>query len=334
MMRRLVHPWWIHVPAGLVLLAYTIHSLWVSGSWPSRVPLQVGLDGQPQTWGAPWIAFAVVVGLGLFFLGLSVVIDELWARQETGKHFNPLTLLDDVVIGLLVTIQGGLAFAPPGIASTGLPWGVTAAGSGIALVAASLLEVRRPIAERPETAVEPCPETFARLLAARLQRGERIVYWDVQNPVYMTGLSLGLPVLFWGVAGVSYRYEVAVSILLGVLGLLFIQFYGGQRTRVTNDTVTIRYGLAGLRVFRCETVLIRRVSIRSFSALREFGGYGIRWTRSTVGYFLGGSRGVGIEIEGRRSVLIGSNHPERLAETIRAVGRLAEVRRGEREEAQ
>lgn len=333
MNRRIVHAWWVHVPAVLMIVAYVGVSLWMSGSWPDLVPLQVDLMGQPTSWGSPWVAFALVVGLSLLFLTISTVIDELWARQEAQKRFNPLTLLDEFIIGLLVTIQGGFVYSFGGDAIAGYSWATPAACAIAALLAAGWLEGRRPFSPPAVMVVEPQVAAFARSLDERITRGQRIVYWDVQNPAYVTWLSLGLPAVFWASAGLTYASEPWAAVLLGVLGLLFIQFYGGQRTRVTNDTVTIRYGLAGLRVLRCETKSIVGVSVRSFAALREFGGYGIRVSGSTIGYFLGGSRGVRMRRNGRRDVLIGSRHPERLAEAIRAVASLTEVSREEGEAA-
>jgi len=284
MSRKIVHPWWIHVPVALLVLAYVVVSLSTSGTWPDRVPLQIGFNGQPTAWGSPWIAFALVTGLSLLFLAIAALIDELWARQCTV----------------------------------------------VALLGAIWLETLRPFSPPPNVIVEPKADAFARSLDERIVRGERVVYWDVQNPAYVTWLSLGLPLLFWVSGGLIYALEPWASVLLASLGLLFVQFYGGQRTRVTNDTVTIRYGLAGIRVFRCTTASIVGVSIRSFAALQEFGGYGIRLSGSTMGYFLAGSRGVRIERSGRRDVLIGSRQPERLAEAVRAVSSLAEIQREER----
>ncbi len=329
MSRKIVHPWWIHVPVALLVLAYVVVSLSTSGTWPDRVPLQIGFNGQPTAWGSPWIAFALVTGLSLLFLAIAALIDELWARQESRKRFNPLTLLDELVIGLLVTIQGSFIYLH-GNVPAGYSWIAAAACTVVALLGAIWLETLRPFSPPPNVIVEPKADAFARSLDERIVRGERVVYWDVQNPAYVTWLSLGLPLLFWVSGGLIYALEPWASVLLASLGLLFVQFYGGQRTRVTNDTVTIRYGLAGIRVFRCTTASIVGVSIRSFAALQEFGGYGIRLSGSTMGYFLAGSRGVRIERSGRRDVLIGSRQPERLAEAVRAVSSLAEIQREER----
>jgi len=119
-----------------------------------------------------------------------------------------------------------------------------------------------------------------------------------------------------------------------VVGLILLQFYGGQRVRVTRNEVTIRYGLAGCRVFRCSTRDIASIDVRRFAALQEFGGYGIRFTGSTIGYFLAGSQGVSIARPGKRSALIGSDHPRRLAAVLAAVAGVQVSDSGEEKESQ
>ena len=319
MTKRWMHPWWLQGPASALLAGFIAYALSRVGSWPSRVPLRFGRGGGVG-WGSPWIAFALVVGLGVLFLTLSAVLDELWARQERRKRFNPITLLDELVIGLLVGAQAPL-FGAGNVAEHTLafPWETALLCAGCACIAAGLLEWRRPVAVSQRRDEEREPETFDRELAARLSRGERVVYWDAQNPRYVTVLSLGIPIALWVGAGLTFGSEPWAGGILAAVGLILLQFYGGQRVRVTKDDVTIRYGLAGFRVFHCRVNEISSVRIRHFAALQEFGGYGIRFAGSTIGYFLAGSRGVEIDRAGKRTVLIGSDHPKRLAAVLGAV---------------
>lgn len=105
MKRRLIHPLWTHILASALLIGFVILFLAKLPDWPSRIALQINFAGEPTVWGSPWIAFGVVVALGLFFLSLTIFLDELWARQESHKRFNFLSLLDELILALLVTIQ-------------------------------------------------------------------------------------------------------------------------------------------------------------------------------------------------------------------------------------
>jgi len=320
MARRLVHPWWGHLPAVTLFAGFVVFALSTSARWPARVPLRLSWGGSLVMSGSPWIAFGLVAAIGLIFLGLGVLVDELWARQEGRKRFNAFALLDDVAVGWLVGTQLGMTLAMLQAPATyGNPWGLAAACAGGAGLVALLLERWRPFASAPDVPAETAPARFARAIAERVKRGERIVYWDIQNPRYVNVVSLGVPGLMWVGAGLSIGESPWASLVLVLTGLALLLFYGGMRTRVTKDAVTIRYGLFGIRVFRCATGDISSIRLRQFAALREFGGYGIRFSGSRIGYFLAGSMGVEIGRPGQRSVLIGSDHPKRLAAALGAV---------------
>jgi hypothetical protein len=55
---------------------------------------------------------------------------------------------------------------------------------------------------------------------------------------------------------------------------------------------------------------IERYEPRTYRPLREFGGWGIRWTPGTLAYTVSGDRGVQLRLTTGRSVLVGSRHVE------------------------
>lgn len=318
MKRRLHHPLWTHIPAFVLWAGFVVWFLVNRAHWDGRVPLRIGSGGEPLTWGSPWVALALVGGIGLLFLGISLLLDELWASQESRKRFNPMSLLDEVVLSLLVTLQWAiLRDVAVGVERYRFPVIPFAVVLGCALGAGILLElVRRPapgviLPERMEATAG-----FKEQVRARVASGERVVYWDVQNPRYVAWLSLGVPAILWASALFLSRKSLWAAGLNAGIGVLLLLFYGGQRTHVSKDSVTIRYGLAGIRVFRCSLSEIAAIRVRSFSPLAEFGGYGIRVAGGVTAYFLGGRRGVQLDLRERRSALIGSGHPERLATVI------------------
>lgn len=64
---------------------------------------------------------------------------------------------------------------------------------------------------------------------------------------------------------------------------------------------------------------IRRVHARTYRPLREFGGWGIRWGgRGRMAYNVSGNRGVEVELTDGRTVMVGSQSPDALAEATRA----------------
>jgi hypothetical protein len=319
-MRRRI---WTHLPAVAVWIGFVTWFLSQAAEWPSRVPLQIEWTGTVSGWGSPWLAFGLVAGLGLFFIGLTVLLDELWARQETRKRFNFLSLLDEFVLSFMVGIQSSLLIATrtePSIYR--ISWEVILPLVGGVVLLSVLAEWMRPYrasTDRPVVDNHPS-EAFRMHLMERVKGGETVVYWDVQNPRYVAWLSIGVPLILWASSALLIRESILPAIINGVIGILLLFFYGGMRTRVNRDGIAIRYGLAGIRVFRCRFDEIAGIRIRSFAPLAEFGGYGIRARRGITAYFLAGGRGIQLNLPNRRSVLIGSSNPERLASAIEVVG--------------
>jgi hypothetical protein len=312
-----------HLPAVAVWVGFVTWFLCHVAEWPSHVPLQVGWTGKVTAWGSPWLALGLVAGLGFFFIGLTVLLDELWARQESRKRFNVLSLLDEFVLSLMVGIQGSLLIASASEPSVyRISWEVSLLVVGGAVLLGVLAELKRPYQASPDRpVVDSHPtEAFRKHLMERVKAGERVVFWDVQNPRYVPWLSIGVPLVLWVSAGFLIGESVWPAMLNGVIGLLLLFFYGGQRTRVSRDGITIRYGLTGIRIFRCRFAEITDIRIRSFAPLADFGGYGIRAKRGITAYFLAGGEGVQLNLLNRRSALIGSSNPKRLASAIEAVG--------------
>jgi len=320
MKRRLNHPAWTHLPAAALWVGFVVWFLLRIGDWPESIPLQINFAGEPTTWGSPWIAFGLVTVLGLFFIALTTLLDDLWARQETHKRFNLLSLLDELILALLVTIQAAfLQAAADGATVYRVPLVWFVIGVGAAVLLGVLVELKRPYLASEETPRAHEAKGFRENLKVRVAAAETIVYWDIQNPRYVTWLSIGIPLLLWAAAGYLARTSIWIASLEALVGLLLLQFYGGQRTRVTQDGISIRYGLMGIRIFRCRLDEISGIRIRSFAPLADFGGYGIRVRSGVTAYYMAGRTGVQLELIERRSVLIGSSSPERLAAVIEAL---------------
>ncbi len=307
---------WTHAPALGLWAGFLVWSLvWIPNG-VDRVPLRIDASGAPVAWGSSWGAVGLVLGLGLFFIGLSMFLDMLWARQESRKRFNLLSLLDELILGLMVPIQATfLLDAAAGASVYPLPLAGIAAGIVGMLALGALVEWARPFIPGPipTMPMSSDAEGFRTYLEGRIEAGEPIVYWDIQNPRYVTWLSIGLPLVLWAAAGYLFRAQLWVACIEAFIGLVFLLYYGGQRTRVNREGITIRYGLAGIRIFRCSLDDITGIRVRTFAPLAEFGGYGIRVAHGVTAYYLTGRTGVQIERVGRRSVLIGSAHPMRLA---------------------
>ena len=119
----------------------------------------------------------------------------------------------------------------------------------------------------------------------------------------------------WGMHPMSNGGLIALTVFLW---LIYVQMV---TVRLVTD-VASRELSVGLRwVWRARRIAlsdIRAAKVVSFQPIRDFGGYGIRWTRKGKAYIAAGTRGVRLELNDSRVVIIGSAHPEEL---LQALGR-------------
>ncbi len=319
MNRKLVHPLWVHLPAiaaFLVFLGYLIAAV----PLPAEAPVHFSAGGTPDRYGSPWEVFGLLIALSVLFLVVSGLIDELWARQEKKKSFNWLAWLDDLTVGAMAGFGlGYLAFLNSGetVYSFSGPWfWPVLAGTTILGLLAETLRPYRPCHE-------PLPpaETagLEQELSRRIRNGQHFVYWDYQMPLYVNLLSILLPLVMFVSAYFSWMEAAWMSVLLVVVGLLMVVLYGGQRTLVTRDTVTVRWGIFGIPVLRLKTSDIASAELHRFSPLRDFGGYGIRFNREMKAYYLRGGAGVLLTLHNGKKYLIGSDKPADLLTVVQAV---------------
>ena len=327
--RKLVHPLWMHLPA-LAVLAVFLAVLFMSLPLPSWAPVHFGFDGEPDRYGNPWGFVGFIIGFSLFFIALSGFLDEQWARQEKKKSFNWLCWLDDIVVGWIGAVGAGyLLFLRDGGHNFTLPWGLTGIMAGGAVVLSLILESIRPCRRYTGNPVEKDSKIFETELARQIKEDSSFVYWDSQNPAYVTVISVLLPLVFIGTTALVWftggwalfaAIYLALSTLITIAIIVFV--YGGQRTIITRQDLIVRWGLAGVKVLKQKTAEVSSVELHEFSPLKDFGGYGIRFNREMKAYYLRGHLGVKITMQNGKKYLIGSDQPERLLAVLKlAAGR-------------
>lgn len=115
---------------------------------------------------------------------------------------------------------------------------------------------------------------------------------------------------------------ILATLLPVVVGFLLASVYGGPRTNVSRERITLHIGTPGYRVLRLSPAEVADVRLRTYMPLKEFGCYGIRKNREMTAYYLSAGTGVLMTTREGKKHLIGSSHPERLADVIRAVSGL------------
>jgi len=319
MKAKFVHPIWTNLPSFAALIVLVV-AIFTNGPFPASVAIHFGTGGKPNAYGTPWSVFGLIIGISVLFIAISVIIDELWARQEKTKMFNWFSLLDDIVVGTMVGITlGYLAFLRHNDALFRFSWGYFGLVGGGTTALAVLLEIVRPYHHYQGTLVERENEVFKADIVRHLNENSVFFYWDYQNPFYVTILTIALPVVLLVAAVLSWFSQPSASLILIIVALLLIMPYGGQRVLVTRQNVTIRWGIMGFRVLRLKTEEITGAETIEFSPLRDFGGYGIRANSQMSGYFLRGNRGVKLTTGNGKKYLIGSDNADRLAIIISSI---------------
>ncbi|MDD5312085.1 MAG: DUF1648 domain-containing protein [Dehalococcoidia bacterium] len=316
---KLIHPLWTHLPAILVFLVTIVFTV-MALPLPDSAPVHFDINGQPNGYGSPWISTAILLVLSLFFIILSVVLDELWARQETRKSFNWISLFDEITVSDLCAVQ--IAYINMLASSTYIfpfPWTTVLPVTAIITALAVALELRRPYRHyEQKLLIEDTCQINDELLKLK-QSGQPLVYWESQNPAYAGMLAVIMPALLFIVAIVTWSEMAWLSILMILIGLGLTLTYGGFRTLVTRDSVTVKMGILGIKLLRLKISQITSAEVHAFAPIKDFGGYGIRFNSEMQAYFLNGNRGVKVATAEGKKYLIGSDHPERLAAVISAI---------------
>ena len=324
---RLNHPLWTHAPA-LALFLGAVAAFLGASPLAAHVPTRFGPGGVPVQWGNGWIVPVGVLLLGgVVGLLVGAALDEAWTRHEGRKRFNPLVVVDEIVLAGVLAIavrhSQALSRTPPVLAP--VPVWVWIAG-GLAVLAAVAIEVvRQPGQRRPE----PIPsagnaggeaELLERLRAARAA-GRSWLHWSVQRPRYVRLFPLfGGGLIAHGILG-DAPLPLRVLVLVVGAGVLLLMS-GGVRTAVTPERVVVRVGALGLPILRFRARDIADVAAYTFNPLTEFGGYGYRlgFGRSAGirAVNLEGGTGVLLTTAGGRRYLIGTDRPENVATAINA----------------
>lgn len=318
---RLLHPLWTHIPV-LGLLVYLVARLIMASSLPANAPIHFGMNGEPNGYGSPWLFFGITFGIGILFGILSIIFDEIWVKSEKRKSFNWISLFDDLTTGFLVGISlGYLRFLESGASNFTFPVYDVLIVVGAALGIAIILELLRPFRLNPQIVRTEDTSTMEKELQQRLRDNRAFVYWQSQNPAWVSVVTIVVPLAMIAVAVLMWFIQPWFVLLYVAIALAISLLNGGMRTIVTREMVTVRLGLFGIRVLKIKTSEIAASEILEFSPIKDFGGYGIRFNRKMYAYFLKGNRGIKITLDHGMQYLIGADRPEQLLAVIKTVSR-------------
>ncbi len=108
---------------------------------------------------------------------------------------------------------------------------------------------------------------------------------------------------------------IVIVILIG-LGLPYALYKINLKTEVRSDGIYYRFFPFHLSFRRIGLEDIARYEAVTYSPLKEYGGWGIRYGRNGKAYNVSGNRGVQLELSDGQRLLLGSQRPEEFAIAI------------------
>ena len=106
--------------------------------------------------------------------------------------------------------------------------------------------------------------------------------------------------------------------LLFGIGLPLLMLSAKLVTEVRSDGIYIRFVPFHFSFHKIPLEEVKSFEVRKYNALREYGGWGIRYGPQGKAYNVGGNRGMQLELADGKRVLIGSQRPEEFLAALQA----------------
>jgi hypothetical protein len=112
--------------------------------------------------------------------------------------------------------------------------------------------------------------------------------------------------------------DIVLIIIVPIFGFGFPIFFYMMNltTEVRDDGIYFRFFPVHFSFRKIALEDVRRYEVLTYNALKEYGGWGIRYGRKGKAYSVSGNRGVQLELSNGSQLLIGSQKPEELAEAL------------------
>jgi hypothetical protein len=113
---------------------------------------------------------------------------------------------------------------------------------------------------------------------------------------------------------------IVIAIICGI-GLPILMYVINLTTEVRSDGFYVRFFPLHLSSIRITPQEIKGFEACTYSPLGDYGGWGIRFGRKGKAYNISGNRGVQLELTNGQRLLIGSQRPEELVQTLTSITR-------------
>lgn len=116
------------------------------------------------------------------------------------------------------------------------------------------------------------------------------------------------------------RLEVSLAVLTVMVGAAFLLLHVARlTTEVREDGLYVRFYPFHSVFQKIPLDQVRSFQATTYRPIRDYGGYGIRYGWRSKAYNVSGNRGVKVEYAGGRTLLIGSQKAEQLAQALASI---------------
>lgn len=112
------------------------------------------------------------------------------------------------------------------------------------------------------------------------------------------------------------------STLFVLVPTILLFFYMRLQTQIRKDGVYVKFFPCHLsfKVYKWDKV--SKLFVRQYDPISEYGGWGLRIGRNGKAFNVSGNKGLQLELHDNKKLLIGTNKPEELKETLLKIGPL------------
>lgn len=115
--------------------------------------------------------------------------------------------------------------------------------------------------------------------------------------------------------------DSVMIVIWAIFGVLFPVLFLSLKlvTDVRNDRLYVRLFPLQFHVHEISYAEIKTYEIRTYSAMKEYGGYGIRYGVKGKAYNVSGNKGIQFEFLDGKRLLIGTQRPEEFRQALESV---------------